>query len=156
MRQLRILRQGVWYSIRSRINNREPLFRRSTALGIFSKVFRETEQWFVFTVRGLRLEDDWLTFYIKPENGMELPMIMKWLKQTFAQRYNRQEGRIGHIWGDRYGSEVMEGNPPEEKETSTPGGGTAPTAGVRPYGGKNAKKRTFPRISPLPATPSPG
>jgi hypothetical protein len=22
---------------------------------------------------------DWLTFYIKPEDGMELPAIMKWI-----------------------------------------------------------------------------
>jgi hypothetical protein len=42
----------------------------------------------VFSALDLRLEDDWLSFYIKPEDGLELPAIMKWLKQTFAQRYN--------------------------------------------------------------------
>jgi REP element-mobilizing transposase RayT len=116
MRQLRKLEQGVWYEIRTRINNREPLFRRAKALTIFTRVFQETMLRFVFKIRGLRLEDDWLTFYIKPEDGLELPDIMKWMKQVFAQRYNAAAGRIGHIWGDRYWSRILEGEPPEEAE----------------------------------------
>ncbi|MDR2363572.1 MAG: transposase, partial [Spirochaetaceae bacterium] len=111
MRPLRILKQGAWYEIRTRINNREPLFRHFKALALFARVFRETELRFVFEVRGLCLADDWLTFYIKPADGLELPAIMQWLKQVFAQRYNRADGRIGHIWGDRYGSWIVEGEP---------------------------------------------
>jgi hypothetical protein len=45
-----------------------------------------------------------------------LPKIMQWLKQTFAVRYNLRHGRTGHIWGDRYWSEILEGEPPEEAE----------------------------------------
>ncbi|MDR2363602.1 MAG: transposase, partial [Spirochaetaceae bacterium] len=106
MRPLRILKQGVWYEIRTRVNNREPLFRGRKALALFARVFRETKLRFVFEIRGLCLVDDWLTFYIKPADGLELPAIKQWLKQVFAQRYNRAEGRIGHIWGDRYGSRI--------------------------------------------------
>jgi hypothetical protein len=72
MRKLRILRQGVWYEIRTRVNNREPLFRGHKAPAIFARVFRETELRFVFEIRGLRLKDDRLTFYIRPEDGLEL------------------------------------------------------------------------------------
>jgi hypothetical protein len=67
---------------------------------MFARVFHETTLRFVFTIRGLRLEDGMLRVYLRPQDGQELPAIMKWLKQTFAQRYNRQEGRSGHIWGD--------------------------------------------------------
>ncbi|MDR0689305.1 MAG: hypothetical protein LBG08_03430, partial [Spirochaetaceae bacterium] len=84
MRPLRVLKQGVWYEIRTRINNREPLFRLHKALALFARVFRETKRRFVFEVRGLCLADDRLTFYIKPADGLELPIIMKRLKQTFA------------------------------------------------------------------------
>jgi REP element-mobilizing transposase RayT len=103
----------VWYEVRTCINNREPLFRRAKALAIFASVFRETELRFVFEVRSLRLEDDWLKFYIRPEDGLELPDIMKWMKQVFAQRFNAAAGRIGHIWGDRYWSRILEGEPEE-------------------------------------------
>jgi REP element-mobilizing transposase RayT len=149
MRQLRILGQNVWYEIRSRINNREPLFCRSNALALFSKVFRETGLRFVFEVHGLRLEDDWLTFYIKPEDGFELPEIMKWMKQVFAQRYNRLEGRIGHIWGDRYWSRILEGEPDVE-------GAVEPAPGDRPCWGGKQGKAGFSLVFPFPAALSPG
>jgi REP element-mobilizing transposase RayT len=122
MRKLRLLRQGVWYKIRTRVNNRELLFRRFDALVLFVGVFRQAKKRYKFEFRQLRLEDDRLTFYIKPEDGFQLPQIMKWMKQVFAQRFNGKEGRIGHIWGDRYASKILEGEPPEEEKT-----------GVRPW-----------------------
>jgi hypothetical protein len=60
------LGQGVWYEVRSRINNREPLFRRGSALAIFARVFHEAGLRLRFAVRRLSLEDDWLRFYIRP------------------------------------------------------------------------------------------
>jgi hypothetical protein len=54
-----------------------------------------------------------VSFYIKPANGFQLPEIMQWIKQTYACRYNVYDGRTGHIWGDRYWSKVLEGEPPE-------------------------------------------
>ena len=155
MRKLRLLKQGVWYEIRTRVNNREPLFRGNKAPAIFAWVFRETELRFVFEIRALRLEDDWLTFYIKPGDGLELPAIMKWMKQTFAQRYNRAAGRIGHIWGDRYWSGILEGAPPEDVEGKGEMARASET-GVRPHDGENHGEPCFPLISPLPADPPPG
>ncbi|MDR2053983.1 MAG: transposase, partial [Treponema sp.] len=114
MRQLRVLQQGVWYEISTQINNRELLFRDKKAREIFEQVFRETKLRFAFEIQGLSFEGDLLKFYIRPENGLQLPDIMKWMKQTFAQRYNRWAGRTGHIWGDRYWSLILAGEPPEE------------------------------------------
>jgi REP element-mobilizing transposase RayT len=160
MRQLRILRQGVWYEIRTRINNREPLFRRRGALTIFAKVFRETMLRFAFTIRGLSLEDDWLRFYIKPEDGLELPDIMKWMKQVFAQRFNAASGRIGHIWGDRYWSRIVEGEPVGvEASGGPPVNGVRPyesVNGVRPRWGRREGKPCFFLTYPFPTTPVPG
>jgi hypothetical protein len=107
-------------------------------------VFRETAEKFAFEVRRLRVEEDWLRFYIKPADGMELPWILKWLKQTFAQRYNRAAGRIGHLWGDRYGSRIVEGEPSEGEEAGQ--GEDPPIPGVRPPRGDGAEKPTFPTI----------
>jgi REP element-mobilizing transposase RayT len=149
MRQLRKLGQGVWYEVRTRINNREPLFRRAGALTIFTRVFRETMLRFAFKIRGLRVEDDLLTFYIRPENGLELPDIMKWMKQVFAQRYNQADGRTGHIWGDRYWSQILEGEPEVEAAGES-------ANGDRPYKRGKDKKACFPLLFPLPPAPSPG
>ncbi|MDR0689217.1 MAG: transposase [Spirochaetaceae bacterium] len=120
-------------------------------------MFRETKRRFVFEIRGLCLADDWLTFYIKPADGLELPAIMKWLKQVFAQRYNRAEGRIGHIWGDRYGSRILAGEAPVEEEITAAGEWSeVSNAGVRPRCGKAAIQTAFPLIFPLLPAPGPG
>ncbi|MDR2784938.1 MAG: transposase [Treponema sp.] len=148
MRKLRLLKQGVWYEIRTQINNREPLFRMSKVREIFNRVFHEAELRFVFEFCCLRLQNDWLTFYIKPQDGLELPAIMKWLKQTFAQRYNRETGRIGHIWGDRYWSRILEGEPPENEENG--GAAGALNTGVRPHTRKTKGPPGFSPISPHP------
>jgi REP element-mobilizing transposase RayT len=158
MRQKRKLAQGVWYEVRSRINNREPLFRRSKAATLFGQVFRETTLRFPFEVRGLRIEDDWLTFYIKPEDGMALPKIMQRMKQTFAQRYNALTGRIGHIWGDRYWSLILEGEPPEGAAVNpgAPPRGAAAGTGVRPRHRKQGRGPRFSAVSPVSQAPAPG
>jgi hypothetical protein len=103
MRQLRSLKQDVWYNIRTAINNREPLFRLRQALALFGRVLEESKGRFAFEIAGLRLEDEWLVFYIRPTDGLELPDIMKWMKQTFAVRCNMLMGRTGHIWGTGMG-----------------------------------------------------
>jgi hypothetical protein len=140
------------------------------ALAIFAGVFHETGLRFGFAVCRLRLEDDWLRFYIKPVEGLELPKIMQWLKQVFAQRVNQAEGRIGLIWGDRYCSRIVEGPPAEDAA----GDGGDAECGVRPrWGGNgNGRRRTSPGVRPqgrgtaagtgfsvifsLPLAPSPG
>ncbi|MDR3356131.1 MAG: transposase [Spirochaetaceae bacterium] len=170
-----MLKQGVWYEISTRVNNREPLFRWGQALALFDRVFRETAHRFVFAVRGLSLAGDRLAFYLRPADGFELPAIMKWLKQTFAQRYNRDNGRTGHLWGDRYRSRILEGEPPDGGEEAAgvpPARGVRPiirqrlagraAAGglsarrVRPHSGKRAAGPAFFRLYPLSAVPAPG
>jgi hypothetical protein len=136
MRKLRILKQDVWYEIHTAINNRETLFRLRQALALFRRVLSETGERFVFEMTGLRLEADRLTFYIRPEDGLELPDILKWMKQTFAVRCNRLMGRTGHIWGDRYWSVILEGEPPEEAGEEAK---AEPKAGVR-GGGRNGDR----------------
>jgi hypothetical protein len=83
---------------------------------------------------------------------MELPAIMKWLKQVFAQRYNRAQGREGHIWGDRYGSRILEGEPPEAEL----GGEADRGIRVRPLYREAEAKTAFLLLFPLPLVPTPG
>ncbi|MDR3355885.1 MAG: transposase [Spirochaetaceae bacterium] len=174
-----MLKQGVWYEISTRVNNREPLFRGGRAPALFDRVFRETANRFVFAVRGLSLAGDRLAFYIRPADGFELPAIMKWLKRTFAIRYNRDNGRTGHLWGDRYRSRILEGEPPDGGEAGAAGAEVPPACGVRPVttrrpagrtaagappdggrvrprSGKRAAGAAFSRLYPLTVAPAPG
>jgi REP element-mobilizing transposase RayT len=121
MRKPRILAAFAWYWVVTAINRHEPLFLDRAAVDLFNRVLREARKRFAIEVRYLRIEADRVSFYIKPADGLQLPEIMQWIKQTFACRYNAMKRLDGHVWGDRYWSKVLEGEPPEEESAA---GGT--------------------------------
>ena len=82
---------------------------------------------------------------------MELPDIIKWLKQVFAQRYNALTGRTGHIWGDRYWSLILEGEPMEDAEAALEAGNRD-----RPHRRESGRNPRFSPIFPALPAPSPG
>jgi REP element-mobilizing transposase RayT len=168
MRKKRILMQDAWYEVRTAINNREPLFQRRQAIAIFCRVLGEAQGRFNFELHGFRLVEEWLSFYIRPENGLQLPAIMQWVKQTFAVRFNRRTKRTGHVWGDRYWSRVVEGEPPEEAgevdwatvgvaaETGEISFGACPPDGVSPPAAENPAETGFSPQNPARSPPPPG
>jgi hypothetical protein len=113
MRENRKLAKNVWYEVRTAINVGEPLFQLEFAAVLLYRVLCEARGRFAFEMRGLATGDEWLIFYIKPADGFQLPRIMQWVKQTFSVRFNVRTGRTGHVWGERYGSEILPGEPPE-------------------------------------------
>ncbi|MDR1231214.1 MAG: transposase [Spirochaetaceae bacterium] len=115
MRALRILAASVWYFVCTAVNNREPLFWSPLERARFMRVLDEARVRYEFELRGLRFCGPWVSFYIKPADGLMLPEIMQWIKQTFAVRYNVMKGLDGHLWGDRYWSKIVDGEPPEEE-----------------------------------------
>jgi REP element-mobilizing transposase RayT len=159
MRQTRKLARGVWYEIRSGVNNRERILSQPKGAALFDRVFQETMLRFPFEVRGLCVEADRISFYIKPDDGLELPAIMQWLKQVFAQRYNALTGRSGHIWGDRYWSAILEGEPPEGAEAAEAAEAAAASGagnGDRPRRRKNRRGPHFFPIIPSSPVSAPG
>ncbi|MDR0637624.1 MAG: hypothetical protein LBG27_01760 [Spirochaetaceae bacterium] len=116
MNKPRKLQQNVWYKVGTEVNIGEPLFKLPVAVVLLYRVLRETKTRYPFEMRGLRLEGARLTFYIKPDDGFMLPLIMQLLKQTFSLRFNIIVGRRGHVWGERYESEILDGEPPEWAE----------------------------------------
>jgi hypothetical protein len=170
MRKKRILAQGAWYKVRTAINDGEPLFReQQQAKALLFRLLLEAKDLFTFEMRGFALEGEWLSFYIKPADGFQLPKIMQWLKQTFSVRFNLRVGRTGHRWGDRYWSEVLEGEPPEGATAvdwkAGEAGAEAPTAadlrrrrklnGVSPHQAENGAETPFPPEIPLRAASPP-
>jgi hypothetical protein len=153
----------VWYEVRTAVNNREPLFwEQKRAEDLLFRILIEAKDLFTFELRGFALEEGRLSFYIKPEDGFRLPEIMQWLKQTFAVRFNRRDGRTGHLWGNRYWSCVLEGEPPEGAAVdweAVEAEAEPPTAadlrrrrklnGVRPHQAGNGAETPFPPEIPL-------
>ncbi|MDR0637937.1 MAG: hypothetical protein LBG27_03380, partial [Spirochaetaceae bacterium] len=112
MRQERALAENVWYWVQTSVNISEPLFRLPEAKALFLRVLGKTERRYGFGIRGLVIGGGSVLFFIKPTDGLQLPLIMQRLKQTFAVRLNVLTGRQGHVWGERYWSEILAGEPP--------------------------------------------
>jgi REP element-mobilizing transposase RayT len=142
MRKPRILAALAWYWVVTAINRHEPLFLERAAVDLFNRVLREAGERFAIEVRRLVIQADRVSFYIKPADGFMLPVVMQWIKQTFACRYNALKCLDGHIWGDRYWSKVLEGEPPEE-EIATKGAGREENGAesVAVAGGQNSEAR---------------
>jgi REP element-mobilizing transposase RayT len=115
MRKPRILEFLTWYLVSTAVNRHEPIFLERQAVELFNRVLREAGERYPCEVRHLRIVADRVTFCVKLADGFMLPFFMQWLKQTFAVRYNALKHLDGHVWGDRYWSKVLEGEPPEEK-----------------------------------------
>jgi hypothetical protein len=116
MRSLRFLAAVACYSISTAVNNREPLFWCARERARFMRVLDEAHLLYAFVLYGLCFDGPWVSFCIKPADGLQLPEIMQWIKQTYACRYNVYDGRTGHIWGDRYESWIVDGPPEDAKE----------------------------------------
>jgi hypothetical protein len=112
MRHGRILGEHVWYLVSTAVNIGETLFQLPWTEKLLCRVLRDAKRIFSFEMCGLTFEGATLAFYIKPADGKELPDIMQWIKQTFSVRFNVIVGRTGHVWGERYRSEILEGEPP--------------------------------------------
>jgi REP element-mobilizing transposase RayT len=116
MRANRVLVAKGWYWVSTDVNNREGVFRLPRAVRMLREVLHEARKIYEFEVRGLRVEDDRVSFYINAVDGFQLPDIMQWWKQTFSVRFNLECGRSGHTWGERYWSVVLGREPPEWAE----------------------------------------
>jgi hypothetical protein len=115
MRELRELAADAWYEVQTSVNDREPLFLSKRNIDLFKQVLYEAREIYGFMLRGLKFDGAWVSFYIKPDDGLQLPEIMQLVKQTFSVRFNVRAGRTGHRWGDRYESEIV-ACPPEWAE----------------------------------------
>jgi REP element-mobilizing transposase RayT len=86
MRKPRILEPDAWYKVFTAVNRHEPIFLEPNAVDLFNRTLRETGKLFPCEVRYLAIGPDRVSFYIKPADGLQLPEIMQWIKQTYAVR----------------------------------------------------------------------
>jgi hypothetical protein len=125
------------------VNNREPLFWSPLERARFKQVLNEARARCAFALYGLRFSGPTVSFFIKPADGLQLPEVMQWIKQTFAVRNNVMKHLDGHVWGDRYASWIVAGGPPKDAETYV----FAPAVCAAGRGGR--ARKAAPRAAPV-------
>jgi hypothetical protein len=83
MRANRKLAENVWYFVATKVNDREPMFWSKHLIWLFRRVLSELLGFFAVEIRGLRFDGATVSFYIRPDRGLELPKIIKRVRQTF-------------------------------------------------------------------------
>lgn len=106
MRSPRKLIPGGTYHVTARINNHEFRLSSSFCKSLFLDILTDLQSEMGFKIEHFSIMDNHFHLIIKTID-MELPTIMKRLLMTFTIRYNKHYGRTGHIWGDRYFSEII-------------------------------------------------
>jgi REP element-mobilizing transposase RayT len=75
MRANRVLVAKGWYWVSTEVNNREEVFRLPREERRLRTVLHEARKIYEFEVRGLRVEDDRVWFYINVANGFAVILL---------------------------------------------------------------------------------
>ncbi|GHU25485.1 hypothetical protein FACS1894172_15060 [Spirochaetia bacterium] len=96
--------KGATYHVASDVNRKAFELEPDDDKELLLKVIDEakTKKKYKFEMHNFCIMDNHIHFLITPELGQSLSMIMKWIKQVFAIRWNLKHGKTGHFWGDRF------------------------------------------------------
>lgn len=106
MRKPRQLVPGGTYHVFARINSKEHRLKMKSCKMIFLEVLLALQAELKFKIEHFTIMSNHFHLIIKTLD-LELPDIMKRLLMTVAIRYNKRHNRSGHLWGDRYKSEIL-------------------------------------------------
>ena len=114
MRQKRKLRDGATYKCIGTINRYNNELTDKVAKGIFLILLEECKKLFDFELYDFSIQNNRIVLIIKPLGNQELWKIMQHLLGVFGMRYNKFFGYHGHVWYDRFKSEII--TTPDEVE----------------------------------------
>ncbi len=108
MRKRRILLLGAIYYIFNYFDNVVcELFEEKHKLMLLN-IIKEAKKRFKCQIKNVSILDTHFHMIIKPTGKESLSEILKWIKQRFSQKFNRDTGHKGGCWADRFSSRIIE------------------------------------------------
>lgn len=107
MRQKRKLKDGATYKCIGTINRYNNELVDNVAKGIFLNLLSECKKLFDFELYDFSIQNNRVILIIKPLGNQKLWKIMQHLLGVFAVRFNKFFGVHGHVWYDRFKSEII-------------------------------------------------
>jgi putative transposase len=106
-RPLRVIQNIYPYHLVCRTNNRTFRFNQREVIRIFFRALKETHEKYNFLIHHVVLMSNHYHI-IATATEENLHRAMQYLNSRIAVRYNKHVGRSGHLWGDRYGSCIID------------------------------------------------
>ncbi len=106
-RPLRIIQTQLPYHLVCRTNNRTFRFNQRQAIRIIFNVIKETHEKYGLLVHHFVLMSNHYHI-VATATEENLHRAMQYLNSRIAVRYNKLVRKSGHLWGDRYGSCIID------------------------------------------------
>ena len=107
MRKPRQLKTGVEYHVVARANRQEFILNNDEVKKILLDIIKRSKKKYKFSLRNFCIMSNHFHLIIKPKKKYELSKIMQWILSVFAVRFNRMYGLHGHVWYDRFKSQII-------------------------------------------------
>jgi len=106
-RPRRVIQTALPYHLVCRTNNRTFRFDQRQITRIFFNALKETHEKYNVLIHHVILMSNHYHI-IATATEENLHRAMQYLNSRVAVRYNKHTGRSGHLWGDRYGSCIID------------------------------------------------
>ena len=106
-RPLRIIQNTYPYHLVCRTNNRTFRFNQRQSIRIIFQALKETHEKYNLLIHHFVLMSNHYHI-VATATEENLDRAMQYFNSRVAVRYNKHVGRSGHLWGDRYGSCIIE------------------------------------------------
>lgn len=107
MRHPRILRHGARYHVIARANRQEFILQSKGVKILFLQIIKRAKLRFNFTIETFVIMSNHVHILIRPHTNENLSKIMQWILATFAINFNKRLNLIGHVWYDRFHSNII-------------------------------------------------
>ena len=108
MRRARIKQKGATYHIVAKSNRGEFILDSVKMKELLLTIIEEAGEKYNFRINHYCIMSNHIHLLIKPEDGTDLSELMKWILCVFALRYNKSIGMHGHVWYDRFKSNIIQ------------------------------------------------
>lgn len=107
MRHPRILRRGARYHVIARTNRQEFILHAKEIKLLLLRIIKRAKLRFRFSIDTFIIMSNHVHILIRPHTNENLSKIMQWILATFAINFNKRLKLIGHVWYDRFHSNVI-------------------------------------------------
>jgi putative transposase len=107
-RPLRVDLPGAIQHVTNRGNDRQDIFRGDADKALFMELFVEEADRCGWLIHDYALMDNHFHLLVETPEA-NLSRGMQRLQTRYVQRFNRNHGRTGHLFGGRFGSQIVEG-----------------------------------------------
>jgi putative transposase len=108
-RSKRIIKDGATYHVWSVIDHNLNRLKPGKTKKLFLEFVGRTKEKYAFSLLNFSVLDNTVHLIIKPDDGVSLSDLMRWLKTNFTKAWNTRHNTSGHLWGERFQSTIIEG-----------------------------------------------